>query len=168
MARRRLCTGRWIRLGWCGRGLGAPRTQRGVVAGSGSYGEAGAGGLDDDLTVGAVAGGVGGLIRKLVEGAKVTGYFGEVLFEIGCVKVEGLASGLGGEVIEGAHAVAVAGVHLSVLQFGVADGVDEDVGVLCGFDRVEAVVFARVFFAVAEDDEDFAAMVDAASFSMME
>jgi hypothetical protein len=43
-----------------------------------------------------------------------------------------------------------------VLQLGVADGVDEDVGVLRGFDGVEEVVFAGVFFAVAEDDEDFA------------
>jgi hypothetical protein len=36
-----------------------------------------------------------------------------------------------------------------VLQLGVADGEDEDVGVLRGFDRVEEIVFAGVFFAVA-------------------
>jgi hypothetical protein len=83
------------------------------------------------------------------------------MFEIGCVKVEGFASCLGGEVIEGAHAVSVAGVHRSVPQLGVADGIDKDVGVLCGFNSVEEVVFAGVFFAVAEDDEDFAALVDA-------
>jgi hypothetical protein len=38
--------------------------------------------------------------------------------------------------------------------------VDEHVGVLRGFDRVEEVVFAGIFFAAAEDDEDFAALVD--------
>ena len=47
-------------------------------------------------------------------------------------------------------------------------GVDEDVGVLRGFDRVEKIVCVGVFFAVAEDDEDFAALVDAVRFSVME
>jgi hypothetical protein len=42
---------------------------------------------------------------------------------------------------------------------GGVGGVDEDVGVLRGFDRVEKVVCAGVFFAV-EDDEDSAALVD--------
>jgi hypothetical protein len=31
---------------------------------------------------------------------------------------------------------------------------------LCGSDGVEEVVFAGVFFAVAEDDEDLATLVD--------
>ena len=77
------------------------------------------------------------------------------------MKVEGLAAGLRGEVVESAHAVAVAGVHLAVFQLGVADGVDQDVGVLRGLDGVEQIVFAGVFFAVAEDDEDLATLVDA-------
>jgi hypothetical protein len=59
------------------------------------------------------------LVRKLVEGAKVAGDLGEVLFEIGRVRVEGLASGLGGEMIQGAHTESVAGVHFSVLQLGI-------------------------------------------------
>jgi hypothetical protein len=43
---------------------------------------------------------------------------------------------------------------------GWVGGVDEDVGVLRDLDRVEKVVCAGVFFAVAEDDEDSAAPVD--------
>jgi hypothetical protein len=67
----------------------------------------GPGGLDDNLAVGAIAGGVGGLVGELVERAKIAGYFGEGMCQIDCVKVEGLAPGLGGEVIEGAHALSV-------------------------------------------------------------
>ena len=77
------------------------------------------------------------------------------------MKVECLAAGLGGEVVEGAHAVSIAGVHLAVLQLGVADGVDQDIGVLRSFDGVEQVMLAGVFFAVTEDDEDLAALMDA-------
>jgi hypothetical protein len=47
-----------------------------------------------------------------------------------------------------------------VLQLGVADGVDEDVGVLRCFDGVEQVVFAGVLFSVAEDNEDLPALMD--------
>ena len=47
-----------------------------------------------------------------------------------------------------------------MLDVGVADGVDEDVGVLGGFDGVEEVVLAGVLFAVAEDDDDLAALGD--------
>jgi hypothetical protein len=92
-----LCTGQWIRLGWCGKvwvGSGfnghSSRFWRGRPSGTGS--------LDDDLAMALSWTGVG--------------------------------------------------------------GVDEDVGVLRGFDRVEKVVCAGVFFAVAEDDEDSAALVD--------
>jgi len=74
--------------------------------------------------------------------------------------VVGLAPGLRGEVVEFAHAVAIACVHLAVVELGVADGVNEDVVVLGGFDGVDEVVFAGVFFTVREDDEDFAALMD--------
>jgi len=47
-----------------------------------------------------------------------------------------------------------------VFDVGVAHGADEDVRVLGSFDGVEEVVLAGVLFAVAEDDDDLAALAD--------
>lgn len=80
--------------------------------------------------------------------------------EAGGACVIGFAAGLRAEVVESADTVAVARRHLAVFDVGVAHGADEDVRVLGSFDGVEEVVLAGVLFAVAEDDDDLAALAD--------
>jgi hypothetical protein len=74
--------------------------------------------------------------------------------------VVGLASRLSGEVIQFAHAVAVACVHPAVIKFRVADRIDKDVVTLGHFDGVDEVMFAGIFFAVREHHQNLPAMVD--------
>lgn len=49
-------------------------------------------------------------------------------------------------------------------EFGVTDGIDENVCALCGSNGVEEVVFTGVLFAVTENDKDLSPLAEAGEF----